>query len=61
MWTDDQRLRLHQQFVRIGWIEGETWPTPADINPEGFLRFLETVPESSGLAGYLQALKVANR
>ena len=57
MWNASERAALEREYVRIGGTEAR-WPYPSpDPTPQEFLEMLRTVPDGSGLSGYLEAMK----
>jgi hypothetical protein len=56
-WTDDQLVEIEQQYKRIGYRNGEIWPSPpAHLNGEQILALLRAVPDRAGLKGWTDAL-----
>ena len=57
-WSDQQKEELAGHYTRIGYKPGEPWAAPpAEMTPEDILALMRTVPDGSGHAGWLAALR----
>lgn len=56
-WTPEQRAALERECARIGFRKDQLLPAPQrDLTPEEALTLFRSVPDGSGLQGYLAAL-----
>ena len=61
-WTDSQRAELARHYARIGYVQGELWPTSPDtLEPADVIALLKAIPDGAGLAGYIAALKTGGK
>jgi catechol 2,3-dioxygenase-like lactoylglutathione lyase family enzyme len=61
-WTESQRAELARHYSRIGYVQGELWPTPADsLDPAEVIALLKTIPDGAGRAGYIAALATGGK
>ena len=57
-WTPQQRDELKRQYARIGYRDGERWAAPPpELSPEDLLALMRTIPDGTGHAGWLAALR----
>jgi hypothetical protein len=56
-WSGQQRLRLADEYARIGYVPGEHWPAPPpSLTPDQLLAMFASIPDGAGREGYMQAL-----
>ena len=55
--TDSQRGEVTRHYTRIGYVQGELWPQPADsLEAADFIALLKTIPDGAGRQAYIAAL-----
>lgn len=60
MWTAEEQDALKRENERIGFAPNELLPCvddPSISTPDGYLALLRSVPDGSGLSGFLSALE----
>jgi catechol 2,3-dioxygenase-like lactoylglutathione lyase family enzyme len=61
-WTDSQRAELARHYARIGYVQGELWPSPPDtLEPLHVIALLKAIPDGAGREGYIAALKTGGK
>ena len=61
-WTDSQRADLARHYARIGYVQGELWPTPsANLEPADVIALLKKIPDGAGREGYIAALATGGK
>jgi catechol 2,3-dioxygenase-like lactoylglutathione lyase family enzyme len=61
-WTESQRAELARHYSRIGYVQGELWPTPPDsLEPADVIALLKSIPDGVGRAGYIAALATGGK
>ena len=57
-WTERQRAELAQEYTRIGYVGGESWPAPPpELTPADLLALFRGIPDGGGRDGYIAALR----
>ena len=59
-WTSEERQVLERENTRIGFRRDDLLPMPADpalAEPAGYLALLKTIPDGTGVAGFMEALR----
>lgn len=56
-WTEQQLAELAREYVRIGYVSGERWPTAPDhLTPADLLVLFRRIPDGGGRVGYFPEL-----
>jgi len=56
-WSEQQRVRLADEYARIGYVPGEQWPAPPpNLTPDELLTMFASIPDGAGRRGYMDAL-----
>ncbi len=56
-WTGEQKRLLQSEYTRVGYRQGELWPTQAHGTADEILKLFALIPDGTGLPGYLRVLQ----